>query len=132
MHLAKSGPWNEHSDGYLAHTHDPCSRSIQQARQNNPVAYLESICTLYLNDHDKDRIQEQTVLLAKVQMSIYNCHDEVLQIYGIGDELSQVENVKKNICATVSWVEEVFCSAIVDWTEVQRLYRERGFLYQNT
>lgn len=97
--------------------------------KNDPKAYLESICTRYLADYDKDAIQEQTILLAKLQKSIYKCHSEVLQLSGVGDELSRVENVKKTIRTTVSWVEEVFCYAIVDWTEVQRLYDERSFLY---
>jgi hypothetical protein len=100
--------------------------------KNDPIAYLESICTLYLADHDKDAIQEQTILLAKLQKSIYKCHSEILQLSGVGDELSRVENVKKIIWTTVSWVEEVFCYAIVDWTEVQRLYHERSFLYQKS
>ena len=100
--------------------------------KTDPIAYLESICTLYLADHDKDAIQEQTILLAKLQKSIYKCHSEILQLSGVGDELSRVENVKKIIWTTVSWVEEVFCYAIVDWTEVQRLYHERSFLYQKS
>jgi hypothetical protein len=100
--------------------------------KNDPIAYLESICTLYLADHDKDAIQEQTILLAKLQKSIYKCHSEILQLSGVGDELSRVENVKKIIWTTVSSVEEVFCYSIVDWTEVQRLYHERSFLYQKS
>jgi hypothetical protein len=31
--------------------------------KNDPIAYLETICTLYLADHNKDAIQEQTILL---------------------------------------------------------------------
>ncbi|KAF8805689.1 hypothetical protein BYT27DRAFT_7104073 [Phlegmacium glaucopus] len=100
--------------------------------ENNPIAYLESICTRYLADHNKDAIQDQTILLAKLQKSIYKCHSEVLQLSGVGDELSRVENVEKVIRTTVSWVEEVFCYAIVDWIEVRRLYHERSFLYQNS
>jgi hypothetical protein len=117
-------------DAWLDHTTRVQAR-FNRLIKNDPIAYLESICTLYLTDHDKDAIQEQTILLAKLQKSIYKCHSEVLQLSGVGDELSCVENVKKIIWTTVSWVEEVFCYAIVDWTEVQRLYQERRFLYQN-
>lgn len=117
-------------DAWLEHTTRVQAR-FDRLTKNDPIAYLESICTLYLADHDKDAIQEQTILLSKLQKSIYKCHGEVLQLSGVGDELLRVENVKKIIETTVSWVEEVFCYAIVDWTEVQRLYRERSFLYQN-
>jgi hypothetical protein len=117
-------------DAWLEHTTRVQAR-FNRLIKNDPIAYLESICTLYLADHNKEAIHEQATLLAKLQKSIYKCHDEILQLSGVGDELSRVEIVKKNICTTVSWVEEVFCYAIVDWTEVQRLYDERSFLFQN-
>jgi hypothetical protein len=117
-------------DAWLEHTTRIQAR-FNTLIKNDPIAYLESICILYLADHDKEAIHEQTSLLAKLQKSIYRCHNEILQLSGVGDELSRVENVKKIIWTTVSWVEEVFCYAIVDWTEVQRLYDERSFLYQN-
>ena len=117
-------------DAWLEHTTRVQAR-FDRLIKNDPIAYLESICTLYLADHNKEAIHEQTTLLAKLQKSIYKCHDEILQLSGVGDELLRVENVKKVIWTTVSWVEEVFCYAIVDWTEVQRLYDERSFLYQN-
>ncbi|KAF8800379.1 hypothetical protein BYT27DRAFT_7117783, partial [Phlegmacium glaucopus] len=123
--------WTSPIDAWLEHTIRVQAR-FNRLIKNDPIAYLESICTLYLADHDKDAIQEQTILLAKLQKSIYKCHSEVLQLSGVGDELSCVENVEKVIRTTVSWVEEVFCYAIVDWTEVQRLYHEQSFLYQNS
>jgi hypothetical protein len=130
MNLAPETNIQTPIDAWLEHTNRIQTR-FNRLIKNDPIAYLESICTLYLADHDKDAIQEQTILLAKLQKSIYRCHDEILQLSGVGEELSCVENVKKIICTTVSWVEEVFCYAIVDWTEVQRLYHERSFLYQN-
>ena len=119
-----TGAWLEHMTRIQAR--------FNKLIKNGPVAYLESICTLYLADHDKDAIQEQTILLAKLQKSIYKCHSQILQLSGVGAELSCVEDVKKIICMTVSWVEEVFCHAIVDWTEVRRIYHEQSFLYQNS
>ena len=117
-------------DAWLEHTTRVQAR-FNRLIKTDPIAYLESICTRYLADHDKDAIQEQTILLAKLQKSIYKCHSKILQLSGVGEELSRVENIKKDIWKTVSWVEEVFCYAIVDWTEVLRLYNERGLLYQN-
>ena len=118
-------------DTWLEHTTHVQGR-FNKLIKNDPKAYLESICTRYLADHDKDVIQKQTILLAKLQKLIYKCHNEVLQLVGVGDELSCVENVKKIIWTTVSWVEEVFCHAIVNWTEVQHLYHEQSFLYQKS
>ena len=41
------------------------------------------------------------ILLAKLQKSIYKCHSEVLQLSGVEDELSCVEDVKKIISSNV-------------------------------
>ena len=116
--------WLEHTTRVQAH--------FNRVIDNNPIAYLESICTLYLSDHDLERIQEHTITLSNLQKSIYKCHTEVLQLSGVGQDLSRVESVKKQICTTVSWVEEVFCHAIVDWTDVQRQYDEQRFSFQNS
>ena len=118
-------------DTWLEHTTRVQAR-FNKLIKNDLIAYLESICALYLADHDKDAIHNQMILLGKLQKSIYKCHSNVLQLSGVGDELSRVENVEKVIWTTLSWVEEVFCFAIVDWTEVQHLYHERSFLYQSS
>ena len=97
---------------------------------SNPTAYVEDLCVGYLKDHDKDMIQEQTTHLAKQQKRIYHCQEKVLQLSGIGDEHSRVDSIRKNICTTISWLEEIFCSALIDWEEVQHIHRERGFGYQ--
>jgi hypothetical protein len=132
MNLAPKTNTETHPiNSWLEHTTRVQAR-FNRLIKNDPIAYLESICTRYLADQDKDSIQDQTILLAKIQKSIYKCHTEVLQLSGVGDDLSYVENVEKVIRTTVSWVEEVFCHAIVDWTEVQRLYRERKFLFQES
>jgi hypothetical protein len=93
--------------------------------------YAEKICVGFLADHDKDVIHEETIRLAKLQKSIYKCLGKVLQLSGIGDEYSRVESIKKAICTTITWVEEIFCYAIVDWAEVQRIHSERGFAFQS-
>jgi hypothetical protein len=97
----------------------------------NPTAYVEKICVSYLADHDKDVIHEETIRLAKLQKNIYNCQEKVLQLSGIGDEYSRVDSIRKVICTTISWVEEIFCYAIIDWAEVQRIHSERAFAYQS-
>ena len=84
----------------------------------NPKAYAESICVVFLADRDKDGIHEETIRLGRLQKRIYKCQERVLQLCGIGDEYSRVDEIKKAICTTISWVEEIFCYAIVDWAEV--------------
>ena len=96
----------------------------------NPTAYAENICVNYLADRDKEAIHEETIRLAKLQKKIYNYQEKVLQLSGIGDKHSRVDSIRNIICTTISWVEEIFCYAIIDWAEVQRVHTERAFEYQ--
>ena len=97
----------------------------------NPKAYAEKICVGFLADRDKDVIHEETIRLGRLQKRIYKCQDKVLQLSGIGEEYSRVEDIKKAICTTIGWVEEIFCYAIVDWAEVLRIHSEGSFAFQN-
>lgn len=92
--------------------------------KHNPTVYVERICVSYLADRDKEAIHEETIHLAKLQKKIYNCQEKVLQLSGIGDEHSRVDSIRRVICTTISWVEEIFFYAIIDWAEVQRIHTE--------
>ena len=92
--------------------------------------FVDLICTTFIADRNKDSIHEQAITLSRLQKGIYKCHDEILQAAGVGSGLSEVDRVRKKICTTVSWVEEIFCYAIVGWTEVNELYSTKKFMYQ--
>jgi hypothetical protein len=83
-------------DAWFKHT-TRIQAQFNRLIKNDSIAYMESICTLYLTDHDKDAIYKQTILLFKLQRSIYKCHSKILQLSGVGEELSHVEHVKKII-----------------------------------
>jgi hypothetical protein len=97
----------------------------------NPTAYTERICVGYIADRDKDIIHEETIRLGKLQKNIYKCQEKILQLSGMGEEHSRVDSIRKVICSTISWIEEIFCYAIVDWAEVQRIHSEQRFAYQS-
>ena len=96
-------------DAWLKHT-TRIQAQFNRLIKNDSIAYMESICTLYLADHNKDAIHEQTILLSKLQRSIYKCHSKILQLSGVGEELSCVEHVKKIII-----MNEVSCIRKVKW-----------------
>ena len=95
------------------------------------MTFVDQICTTFILDRSKDSIHEHSIALSKLQKGIYQCHNEILQVAGVGSELSKVEKVQTRICTVVSWVEEVFCHAIVGWSDVQNLYTSKKFMYQN-
>ena len=99
---------------------------------SNVFRFVNLICTTFIVDRNKDLIHEQAITLSWLQKGIYKCHGEILQAAGVGSGSSEVERVRMKICTTVSWVEEIFCYAIVGWTEVNKLYSAKKFMYQTT
>jgi hypothetical protein len=97
----------------------------------NGMTFVDEICSTFILDRSKDSIHEHSIALSQLQKGIYRCHNEILQVAGVGSELSEVERVRTKICTIVSWVEEVFCHAIVGWSDVHNLYTSKRFMYQN-
>ena len=116
-------------DSWLDRTHRIEMR-FDKLTHGNVFQFVDLICTTFIADRNKDSIHEQVILLSRLQKGIYKCHNEILQAAGVGSEFSEVERVRKKICTTVSWVEEIFCFAIVGWTEVNELYSTKKFVYQ--
>jgi hypothetical protein len=85
-----------------------CKFGLIKLVNQNPTAYAEKICIGYLADRDTDVIHKETICLAKLQKNIYKCQEKVLQLCGIGDKHSRVDTIRKVICTTISWVEEIF------------------------
>lgn len=94
------------------------------------VRFIDLICTTFIADRSKDSIDKHEISLSRLQNTIYKCHNEILQAAGVGLELSEVERIKGKICTTISWLEEILCSVIVGWSEVQELHSTKKFMYQ--
>lgn len=95
-----------------------------------PSEYLNRICQDFLADYEKDPIHEQIVKLGKLQKAIYKYQNEVLAIDGIGPAFFRVNDIVKQVCMVVSWVEELLCYAMVDAEEVKTRWEKHEFLYQ--
>jgi hypothetical protein len=117
-------------DSWLERAHQIEVR-FDKLTNGDGMTFVDQICMTFILDQSKNSIHEYSIALSQLWRGIYQCHNEILQVAGVGSELSEVERVRTKICTRVSWIEEVFCHAIVGWSDLQNLYTSNGFMYQN-
>jgi hypothetical protein len=81
-------------------------------------------------DHKKDAIHEHTISLSIFQKSLYRYQAEVLQLAGVGPDYATVDVAVKEVCRVISWVEDIFCHAMIGRYRFEEIYKNRGFMYQ--
>lgn len=106
------------------------NRSLGRTVGASPHDYVEGICAAYLEEQDKDLIYERIVRLSKLQGMIGRYANEVYALVGVGPEYKRAAQVGTNVNTVVSWLEEVFCYAMVDFREVQDRHKSKEFMYQ--
>jgi hypothetical protein len=105
-------------------------RGLGRVTGEVPQDYVERICASFLENRDKDRIYEEVVRISRYRNSIYRYQNEVYALAGAGPEHERAAEVGKEICMVLSWVEEILCYAMVDFSEVQERHLAREFMYQ--
>ena len=85
---------------------------------NAPAQFTEQICLSFLDDGNKDTINESIEKLSKYQKSIYKYQNEILALTGVGPEFHCVTEILKEINLAVRWVEEIMCIAMVEPSDV--------------
>lgn len=103
---------------------------LQRITENNEIQFLHSVVEGFLKDHDKDCVYEHIVAIGKLQRLIYKFENEILTLAGMGLEYEKVGKITQHVCKVVRWLEEVLCHAMVDESEVDTMYVDRKFLFQ--
>ena len=98
---------------------------------NAPAQFTEQICLSFLDDGNKDAINESIETLSKYQKSIYKYQNELLTLTGVGPEFHRVADISNEINLVVRWVEEIMCIAMVEPSEVVKMYQAREFEFQS-
>ena len=98
---------------------------------NAPALFTEQICLRFLSDGNKDAINESMEKVSKSQQSIYKYQNEILTLTGVGPEFHRVAEISKEINLVVRWIEEIMCIAMVEPSEVVKMYEARQFEYQS-
>ena len=103
---------------------------LQKITGDDARCYLRRIVEGFLGNRDKDSVYEQIIGIGKLQRSVYRYKNEVLTLAGLGEDYERVRDVTRAVCAVVSWLEEVLCSAMVDPAEVEIKYKGCQFSFQ--
>lgn len=61
---------------------------------------------------------------------LYEYQNEVLQLDGVGNNYQKLQNIVRDVRSVLEWVDELLVFAMVDISEVQRLYDASELLYQ--
>ena len=72
-------------------------QQFQTTTYNAPVQFIEQICPRFLDDGNKDTINESKEKLSKYQKSIYKYENEILVLTKDGPESQRVAEILKEI-----------------------------------
>ena len=61
---------------------------------------------------------------------LYEYQNKVLQLDGVGNNYQKLQNIVRDVRSVLEWVDELLVFAMVDISEVQRLYDASELLYQ--
>lgn len=103
---------------------------LSQLTNGSPASYVNDVYKRFITSHDKDIIHEQVVRASRLTTSIHRYHDQVLQLAGAGTELEAVAVVERNVGTVTRWLEELLCTAMVDYNEVIDTYKAKRFGFQ--
>ena len=92
--------------------------------------FVQGLCKQLLRDHDKDRVHTFSAELGKLQKMLYEYQNKVLQLDGVGNNYQKLQNIVRDVRRVLEWVDELLVFAMVDISEVQRLYDASELLYQ--
>lgn len=105
-------------------------KKLDQLTGESASSFVDGICLQYLESRDKDDIHTPIIHTSRLTISIQRYHDEVLQLIGVCAELDKVAAVEADVRVVTRWLEELLCTAMVDYEEVVTTYKARGFGFQ--
>jgi hypothetical protein len=105
-------------------------RQLDKLTENQLYKFADAVCLEFLKNRKKDNIHEHFITLGNLQKQVICCQDEILQLAGIGKEWNQLSKIADEVRKISCWVEEIFCYAMVAYSEVERMHRSLEFMYQ--
>ena len=85
----------------------------------------------FLGNRNTDTLDEQIVIIDKLQTSINHYGNEVLTLSGMGPEYEKIREITRVVCDVVKWLEEVLWVATIgDVDDVEAMFKGRRFPFQ--
>jgi len=95
-----------------------------------PKEFVEKMCLEIMEDFDLTRVNLYVLVFGKLQMTLDQCHNEVLNLKGTGAEWRCIYKRVKQICTIVNWVDNILCYVIMDKDQLIENYHLWWLMYQ--
>ncbi|KAF8223501.1 hypothetical protein L208DRAFT_1316505 [Tricholoma matsutake] len=114
-----------------------CRRVAQPSPKFNtlinthPTEYVDTLlATYYASSGNKDLLGNAVQTFSRYQKSIQQYKDEILQLGGVDLEWHEANELSKQVCKVVHWIEEIFCLAMVDPKGLIASHAMKQLMYQ--
>jgi len=103
---------------------------------DKPAVYIERVYSVYEAHFNGDKpfgtkiLDDELAKLYPLQNAIDKWVAKVLQEAGIGQELNEVENIRRQVSEVVSYLEELLCEAMLDPKGLIDAHHSRTLRYQ--
>ena len=110
---------------------DRIAARLRKITGDDTKKYLHRIVEDFLGNRNTDTLDEQIVIIDKLQTSINRYGNEVLTLSGMGPEYEKIREITRVVCDVVKWLEEVLWVATIgDVDDVEAMFKERRFPFQ--
>jgi hypothetical protein len=80
----------------------------------HPTKFMDALLAMYRVSATDKELCAAMLTLSRLQDSIQQYENEILQLAGVGSEWSEAHQVSSKVREVTSWIEEVLCLAAVD------------------
>ncbi|KAG6826312.1 hypothetical protein H0H92_000357 [Tricholoma furcatifolium] len=106
-------------------------KNLRSLVGDSAIDFLESLYSDYMRSRDSLPIFNQIHYVRPLEKQIRACQEQILQLYGAGDEWKAAENVRKRISSVVQSLEELeLYTAAGDEVDLAALHHSKELLYQ--
>ncbi|KAF8166959.1 hypothetical protein BJ912DRAFT_934375 [Pholiota molesta] len=98
--------WMEHAERL--------KRRLNNITNGSPKTFVNDACQQYMLSLNSEPLDGHVRQLEEVQTAITQCHNEVLQLAGVGPELEQVDELSREVRMVISWIDEILYTLLED------------------
>ena len=79
---------------------------------------------------DENLINTAITTISQFREHLHNCENRVLQLAGVGKELTQVHSALRDVNMIIMWLEELCCYVMSDIAGLADMHASQKLMYQ--
>jgi hypothetical protein len=129
-HVTQEAPtpisvWVEHAERL--------KRRLNKITNGSLKSFANDACQRYMLTLNSDALDGHIHQLNDLQKAITRCHDEILQLAGVGPELAKIGKLADEVRMLIWWIDEILCT-ILEGNQnltVFKMYLEHKYTFQS-